>query len=433
VIFNNSNEVRADKKYWWVVIVLGLGYAANFLDRQIINILGQSIKEEMHISDAQLGLLTGTAFGIFYSLLGVPIARLADRTHRVNLIAAALAIWSGFTALCGFTHSFLQLFAARLGVGVGEAGGTPPSQSIISDYVPPSRRTLAFSLFNFGVPIGSFLGFLIGGYINDWFGWRTAFVVAGVPGLVIAMLVKFTIREPIRGAMEGAAPRATDMPPLKETLKQLLAMRSYAPMAIGSTFGIFTIYVSGAWLPPMFIRVHGFSAHEIGQWLALCAGVGGGLGALGSGVLGAALRRKWSKGDMWLVVIATALICPTLLLTALSNDLRVALTAMFFLYVCTYCWMGPMSARIQEVAPIRSRSLAVGLMIFQSSVTALAFGPPLVGWLSDILTPQYGTGGLRIALAIASATGIFGAFTYFLSILHIDRDLARKHELEATS
>jgi MFS family permease len=415
---------RAEPKYWYVVVLLGAAYAANFLDRQIINILGQSIKEEMHISDAQLGLLTGTAFGIFYSLLGIPIARLADRVHRVNLITAALVVWSGFTALCGLSQGYLQLFAMRLGVGFGEAGGTPPSQSIISDYVPRRRRTLAFSVFNLGVPFGSFLGFLIGGYVNDWFGWRTAFLFAGLPGLLIAMLVKFTIREPVRGAMEGAR-SAPDLPPLAQTLRQLLATSSYVPLAVGSTFGIFAVVVGGAWLPPMFIRVHGFSAHEIGQWLALCAGLGGGIGALGSGALGSLLRKRWPKGDMWLVVIATGMICPTLLVTVLSDNLVIALTAMFLFYVCMYCWMGPMSARIQQVVPIRSRSLAVGLMIFQSSVTAQAFGPPLVGWLSDVLMPQYGSGSLRIALAAASTTGLFGAFTYYLAVRRIDRDLER--------
>jgi MFS family permease len=411
--------------YWYVVVVLALGYAANFLDRQVINILGQSIKEDMGISDAQLGLLTGTAFGIFYSVLGLPIARLADRVNRVNLISAALLVWSGFTALCGLSQSYVQLFAARLGVGVGEAGGTPPSQSLISDCVPPAKRTLAFSLFNLGIPIGSFLGFLLGGYINDWFGWRVAFLLAGVPGLLVALLVKTTIREPIRGALDAAQAQAAEMPPLRATLKQLFGLRSYLALIVGSTFGIFIIYITGAWLPPMFIRVHGFSAHEIGQWMALCAGLGGAIGALVSGWFASALRKRWRNGDLWLVIAGSAATTPMFLITVLSNHVPIALTAMFFLFAFSYFWMGPTSARIQQVVPIRSRALAVGFMIFQSSITALAFGPPLVGWMSDVLAPEYGVHSLRIALAVASIAGLCDAFTYLIAVRNIDRDLAR--------
>ena len=417
---------------WYVVIVLALGYAANFLDRQVINILGQSIKVEMHISDAQLGMLTGTAFGIFYSLLGLPIARFADRVHRVNLVTAALVVWSGFTALCGFTHGYMQLFAARLGVGVGEAGGTPPSQSIISDYIPPARRTVAFSLFNLGVPIGSFLGFLLGGYVNDWFGWRIAFMVAALPGLLVAILVKFTIPEPVRGSTEAVGKDAAAMPPLRATLKQLFGMPSYLALIVGSTFGVFIIYVTGTWLPPLFIRVHGMSAHEIGGWLALCAGLGGGLGAIGGGAVAAALCKRYRHGDLWLILVATTMICPTLLVTALSDSLTLALWAMFLLYFFTYVWMGPTSARIQQIVPIRSRALAVGFMIFQSSVTALAFGPPLVGLLSDILAPTQGVNSLRTALAVASVAGLFGALMHFIAIRKIDRDLQRGNEPDLT-
>jgi hypothetical protein len=200
-------------------------------------------------------------------------------------------------------------------------------------------------------------------------------------------------------------------------------MPSYLALIVGSTFGVFTIYVTGTWLPPMFIRVHGFSAHEIGQWLALCAGLGGGLGAMGGGALAAALRKKWRNGDLWLMCLTTAMICPTLMLTALSDNLAIALSAMFLLYFCTYVWMGPTSARIQQVVPLRSRALAVGFMIFQSSVTALAFGPPLVGLLSDVLKPTQGVNSLRTALAVASLAGLFGAWMHFIAVRNIDRDL----------
>jgi MFS family permease len=240
--------------------------------------------------------------------------------------------------------------------------------------------------------------------------------------------VKFTIPEPVRGATEGAGKDAAVMPPLRATLKQLFGMPSYLALIVGSTFGVFIIYVTGAWLAPMFIRVYGMSAHEIGGWLALCAGLGGGLGALGGGAVASALRKRHRHGDLWLILVATAMICPSLLVTALSDSLTLALCAMFLLYFFTYVWMGPTSARIQQIVPIRSRALAVGFMIFQSSVTALAFGPPLVGLLSDVLAPTQGVNSLRTALAVASVAGLFGALMHFIAIRKIDRDLRRGNE-----
>ncbi|MGA9027805.1 MAG: MFS transporter [Steroidobacteraceae bacterium] len=400
-------------------------YALNFLDRQVINVLGESIKRDLGISDARLGLLMGTAFALFYSTLGLPIARLADRIHRVNIIAVALLLWSGFTAACGLAGNYLQLFMCRLGVGIGEAGGTPPSQSLISDYFPQRRRALAFALFNSGPSTGGFLGFLIGGYAGDWFGWRTAFLLAGAPGLLAALLLKLTVEEPVRGRVDGLERFAVHLAPLGETLRSLLRRPSYLWLITGSSFAIFSVYVAGAWLPSLFIRLHGFSAHQIGRWLALSAGLGGILGSLGGGVAATLLERRWARGELWLIIICCAMVSPLLLLTVRSRSTGVALAAMFLLYVFAWVWIGPTSSLIQRVVPIRARALAVGCMLFLSNATALAFGPPLVGLASDALRAGMGSQSLRVAMSWASLAGLCAAFCYLMASVYVAGDVRR--------
>lgn len=397
----------------YLLTILVLIYALNFLDRQIINILAESIKRDLEISDTQLGLLTGTAFGIFYSLLGLPIARLADRSHRVNIIAASLAIWSALTAVCGLTHTYAQLFIARLGVGIGEAGGTPASQALISDHFPVDRRATAMAIFNMGVPLGSFLGFLMGGYINDWLGWRAAFLIAGLPGLLLVVLIKLTLKEPVRGAADGLEARAAEPPPpLGATLKMLFSRRSFAPVILGGTCGIFIVYITNAWLPSYFIRLHGLTAGEAGRWLALCIGLGGALGAFGGGALVDFLKPRVARAEIVVLATSTALSFPAFLLTVLSRDTTAALIGMFILYCLAYVWMGPTSSMVQSIAPVRSRALATGVQLFAGNVISLAFGPPLIGLLSDNFSATMGPEGLRYALAIGSGVCLLGTAFY---------------------
>jgi len=397
----------------WVLFLLLLLYAFNFLDRQVINILGQSIKTDLKLSDLQLGLLTGTAFGIFYSVLGLPIARLADRYNRVKIITVALSVWSLFTAASGLARSYLQLFLIRLCVGVGEAGGTPPAQSLISDYFSDRRRSSAMAIFNLGVPIGSFLGFLMGGYMNDTLGWRWAFVLAGAPGLLLALLIRTTMKEPPRGLADGVRADANPAPlSLGEALRGLRQRRSYIRLVLGGTFGIFIVYVTNAWLPPLFIRLHGLSATRFGLWIALAIGIGGATGALGGGYLSDWLKRRHARAEIWVLMTATALTCPVMLVVVLARNTGVALAAMFVLYTLAYVWMGPTSAMIQRVAPLRSRALATGIQLFVANVTALAFGPPLVGYVSDLLAPQLGLESIRYALAGAAGFALLGTAVY---------------------
>ena len=424
-------ESRAYSAY--VLALLALLYTLNFLDRQVINILAESIKRDLGISDTELGLLTGTAFGIFYSVLGVPIARLADRWNRVNIISLSLLLWSGLTALCGVAQSYLQLFLLRLGVGIGEAGGSPPAQSLISDYFPYTRRATAMAVFTLGVPIGSFLGFLIGGIVDDLWGWRAAFFVAGAPGIVLVLLIKLTLKEPVRGQADGVPAEAReDLAPVGPTLRALFARRSYIRLVLGGTFGILMVYISGAWLPPFFIRVHGMTAGEIGAWLALSVGAGGAIGSIGGGILSDQLRKRYPRPEIWILAISTALTCPLLLLTVLAQDLSFALVGLFLLNMFAFVWIGPTSATIQRVVPIRSRSLAVGIQLSVANIISLTFGPPIVGYISDALRPEYGAESIRYALAIASVAAFGGTACYLSAGRHVLRDISIAEEARST-
>lgn len=408
-----------------VLLLLLALYALNYLDRQVINILGQSIKSELRLSDLQLGLLTGTAFGIFYSLLGLPIARLADRFSRVKIITASLTLWSTLTAACGFAQSYTQLFVLRLGVGVGEAGGTPPAQSLISDFFPVTRRGTAMAIFNTGVPLGSFLGFLMGGFLNDSMSWRAALLVAGLPGLILAPMLLRCIPEPVRGSADGI-PVSASAPgqSVREAVGSLLDMPSFIWLILGGTFGIFIIYVTNTWLPPLFIRLHGMTARQVGGWMALSIGLGA-LGALAGGALADKLKRRFARAEIWILMTSTALTAPAMYVAVTARNVNVALCSTVTLYILGYVWMGPTSAMVQRIAPVRTRALATGIQLFVANITALAFGPPLVGLASDVLAPLAGAQSLRWALAGASVFALFGTLAYWRAGRHICRDSAR--------
>lgn len=407
-----------------VLALLTATYAVNFLDRQVVNILAESIKRDLQISDTQLGLLTGTAFGLFYSTLGVPIARLADRYNRVRIITFALATWSILTAACGAAQSYAQLFMMRLGVGVGEAGGTPPSHSLIADYFPQETRTLAMAVFALGVPVGSFCGFLLGGILDVGWGWRTAFVVAGFPGIVLALLVAFTIREPPRG-MSDPGPRVPvgeAAAPLRVALAEIFAQGAFVRLVLGGTCGIFIVYVTNAWLPSFFIRLHALDAAQVGGWIAFCVGGGGLIGSVGGGWIATRLKRRYWRAEAWVIAASTLLTGPALLATVFADSTRAALTSMFVLYTLSYVWIGPTSALIQRITPIRSRTLAAGLQLSIATVIALLLGPPLIGYISDRLEPALGIASLRYALAPTAVVSLLGAAIYVSAGMHLLRD-----------
>ena len=288
----------------YALAVLVVVYTLNFVDRQILAILLPAIKADFSVDDWVLGFIAGPAFALFYATLGVPIAALADRFNRRNLIAIAIAIWSVMTALSGLAGSILQLTLARIGVGVGEAGCSPPAHSLISDYYPPEQRSTAMGIYTVGISIGIMIAYLAGGWVVENIGWREAFFIVGIPGLLLALIVRFTVQEPPRGMSENRSDSG-ESPGMFEVAKFLLRRKSFVHIAVGSGLAAFGGYASISFFPSFLVRSHGMSIGEIGIYLGLLYGIGGGLGFAGGGYVADKLGRDDKKWSLWGVAIAT--------------------------------------------------------------------------------------------------------------------------------
>ncbi|MGB5324655.1 MAG: MFS transporter, partial [Pseudomonadales bacterium] len=289
--------------------MLTIAYALNFIDRQILVILQESIKVDMGLSDVQLGLLSGFSFALVYITAGIPIAYWADRGNRRNIIALAVAVWSGMTALSGLAANYTQLLLARIGVGIGEAGGSPPAHAIISDYYPPHKRGGALAIYSMGLHFGILLGFLFGGLISEMFGWRMAFMAVGLPGVLFALVFYFVVQEPERGRWETAS-QAAYKPTLRETMQLLKSYRSFWYIAAGTGFTAFVGYGNGNFAPSFLIRSHGFSVGEVGVILAFFGGGAGMIGALLGGFLADKLGTRDKRWYVWLPACASLLAVP---------------------------------------------------------------------------------------------------------------------------
>jgi predicted MFS family arabinose efflux permease len=395
----------------WTLALLFVAGALNIFDRQVVNILAQAIKVDLSISDAQLGLLTGTSFGLFYSILGIPLGRLADRVDRVKLIAAAIAVWSAFTASSGVAANFIQLFVTRLGVGVGEAGSQPASTALVADLFPQNRRASAMSLLLVSTPVGSFLGLLLGGYVGTRWGWRAAFLVAGAPGVILAFVMVLTSRDP----RSNAATRIDRQgPSLRETLQMFIRIPRFRWLVAGTVCWSFLIYASGAWLPPFFIRVYGMNSAQIGRFAAIAVGLGGALGTIGGGFVCDLLRQRVREVELKMLMIALCLAVPLLFTTLLSGSRPIALVSMILFNVFAFSYLTPTVLLIQQTVTAESRGLAIAVGLSISAILNLGLALPLVGLLSDALTSTQGRGAIRYALAVgALAAGLAGMLSHW--------------------
>ena len=310
------------------------------LIRQILVIIQQPIKDEMGLSDTQLGLLTGFAFALVYIFAGIPIAYMADRGNRRNIIAIAVTVWSGMTAVSGFAQNYTQLLLARMGVGIGEAGGSPPAHAMISDYFPPAQRATAMGIYSTGVHIGVFVGFLIGGVITESMGWRMAFMVVGLPGILFAIVFRLTVKEPQRGRWE-TADEASFKPTLGETLRLLVRYRSFWYLAAGTGFTAFAGYGNGNFAPPFVMRVHGLSASEAGIAMAILGGSSGLIGTLLGGRLADRLAKRDPRWYAWLPAIAGCIALPLSVPYLLIDDTRIMLVLLFFVNMMINTYLGP--------------------------------------------------------------------------------------------
>lgn len=413
---------RAYTRY--AMALLLVVYIFNFIDRQIVSILLQAIKEDLGLSDTQLGFFSGTSFAIFYSTLGIPIARYSDRSVRRNLIAVALFSWSVMTALQGMARSFLFLAAARIGVGIGEAGCSPPAHSMISDLFPAERRGTALSIYALGIPIGSAIGLAAGGWIADNLSWRVAFVVVGLPGLLLAAVVRLTLREPPRGGAALAALASAPQEPLREVTRFLLERRSFVHMAFGGSLHAFIGYGAGAFNPAFFERVHGFTRTELGAILAAVALTTGVAGTFLGGFLGDRLARRDRRWYAWLPALATLLSTPFFFPFYLEASAWGAVAWSLIPSLLAGMYLGPTFAVTQSMVPPRWRAQASSILLLVLNLIGLGLGPQFVGWLSDLLEPKYGVESLRFALLWTVTLGaVWSAFHYFMSARNLREDL----------
>lgn len=414
----------------WALGVLVVVYAINFIDRNILAVLLQPIKEELGASDTAMGVLTGFAFAVFYTFAGIPIARIADRGSRRTVMAVGVAFWSLATAASGLARSYAQLAAARIAVGIGEASATPAAHSLISDYFPPRQRTRALAIYNMGASAGVLFGLFLGGWLQSTFGWRVAFAVVGLPGLAVALVVRFTLPEPVRGGSEGlldagGADRA------RETLRYLAALPSFRHLcAAAALYGV-GAYGLLNWAPTFAIRVHALSYAEVGLWLGLAIGLGGGAGALAGGVL---CDRLAARDARWLVgvpAIAGIAGVPFLLGFLLAPDPRLAVTAFVFVNLLNVVFAAPTYAIVQGLARLRMRAMASAIVLFVLNLVGLGLGPTLIGVLNDVLAPRFGDHAVRWSLLLVIAASLWGALHSVLAARTLRDDLATTAALDA--
>lgn len=408
----------------FVLVMLTLVYAFNFIDRQILVILQEPIKTEMGLSDAQLGLLSGFTFAVIYVTAGIPIAYWADRGNRRNIVALALAVWSGMTAVSGLVQNYGQLLLARVGVGLGEAGGSPPAHSMISDYYPPERRGTALSFYSTGIYAGILLGFLFGGVIAETWGWRMAFFIVGIPGVVLAVILRFTVKEPARGRWEGTA-AAQHKPSLGETLGLLRRRPTFWYIAFGCALTSYVSYGNGNFFPSFLIRNHGLSLSEIGVILALVSGVAGAIGTFMGGYLGDRFGARDPRWYLWVPLIGGCIAYLPYLYVLWTDNTTAALTILVAVNLLTTLYLGPCIATCHTLVPPAMRALTSAVLFFVLNMIGLGLGPFMVGIVSDLLAPHYGDQSLRYSMFINAQVGFVALLLFYLAARHLPQDLQK--------
>ena len=417
-------ESRRHRSYALTILVIV--YIFNFIDRQILNILQEPIKADLGLSDTQLGMLTGLSFALVYCIAGIPVARLADLTNRKVVMTVSLALWSGFTALCGLTGNFFQLLIARLGVGLGEAGGSPPAHAMLSDYYEKEKRGRALAIYSSGLYLGTLTGYWLGGWVSDAMTWREAFFVVGIPGVLFAFVLWFTVREPVRGLSGGAS--LTETTSFLGSFRHLWALKSFRYYSIATGAGTFVTYGIGNWMPPFLTRTFGawsvpelqvffgfctnselatacveMSRTEIGLFYGIIAGLGGALGTVAGGYLadhfGANDRRWFLWVPMWGKLLAgpffvSALLAPTAELSLMLYFPAIAMAAMY---------LGPSLAITHHLVPASMRAMSSAVLFFILNILGLGLGPTAVGMLSDwfFLNTDVGQDSAKWGMVIA--------------------------------
>lgn len=422
----------------FVLILLTIVYGFNFIDRQIVGILAPFIQEDLSLTNTELGLLIGLAFAVFYTTVAIPIAWLADRYNRVNILSIALATWSGFTALTGLATNFVQIGLARMGVGIGEAGGSPPSHSIISDMYPKEERASALGVYAMGIPIGVMAAYFVTaaliGTSSDDVNWREIFVFLGVSGILLAIIVKLVIREPVRGAMEFNNQREITKPPFVESLKTLLRIPAWWAMCFGIAFGSFVSYSKSAFHTKYLVTLD--PSFDF-QTLVIILGVINGITYAGGAFFGARLADKWGKRDIraygWLPAISITLCLPIGIAAWWSPtvEMNLIFTSFFLLFMGIY--LGPSFAIAQTLAPIHMRAMSTALFFFILNMIGLGLGPSISGWMIDLFNANYGNvESIRYAMTATSLMFIPSIISFLIVARKLPKDWAdaEKNNLE---
>lgn len=404
--------------------LLILLYVINYIDRQILSVLLEPIKQDLGVSDTAMGLLTGLAFALFYTTAGIPIARWADRGSRRNVIVVGVVIWSLMTAACGVARNFAQLALARVGVGVGEATLSPAAHSLISDAFPPERRATALATYNIGGNVGIMLGFMAGGWIGDVFGWRQAFLVVGLPGLLAAVLVRLTLREPPRGHLEGLRDESEEAS-LGEVVRHMVGQRTFRHLCLSSAFYAFAAYGFTIWGATFLIRVHGMSLTETGVAMGLVQGIGGGVGTFAGGWLADRFGRNDPRFLTWVPALGGFLSLPLLAVFLFWPDRNGAIAGYAGAMVFSVFFVGPCYAVAQGLARLRMRAQAAALLMFSINLIGLGIAPLVVGMLNDALASTFGTAAIRYSLMVTGATSLWAVVHSLLAARSICEDLAK--------
>lgn len=404
-----------------VLAMLVLVYTFNFIDRQILGILAVPIKADLNVTDTQLGLMGGFAFALFYTALGIPVAMLADRSNRVRILAVALVLWSAMTAVCGFAQNFWQLFLARVGVGVGEAGGVAPAYSLVADYFPPHQRARALGAYSFGIPIGSAIGIVFGGFIAHWIDWRTAFIVVGLAGALVAPVFTLVVREPPRGRYDGAR-GAGSTASFGEVVRALLAKRAFWGISFGAAFSSMMGYGAFFWLPSFFVRSHGMSLIDASLFFGTLLLIGGISGIWLGGWL--ADRYGSTRRRVYALIPAIAFIAtvPCYVGAVTTDSLALAFVLFLVPTALGLVWLGPVLSAIQHIVQPGMRATASAIFLFVNNLIGIGLGSVALGALSDALSARYGVDSLRYAILAGTVLYVVAAALFLLSAKRLERD-----------
>ena len=408
--------------------LLTVTYFFSYMDRQILAILLEDIKADLLLNDTQLGLLSGFAFALFYATLGIPVAALADRMNRVNIISIALALWSAMTAVCGLAQNFTQLLLARIGVGIGEAGSSPPSHSIIADMFPANKRALALSIYSLGVTLGAAAGQMFGGNLTYFFDWRVAFIAIGLPGVVLAIIVKVFATEPMRKAEPGAV-EATEMPSIRDGFRTIFANRAAVWLVAGVTLTSMIGYALTGWTPAYLIRSFELNTLQIGNIVAPLLALAGIASGLGSGWLANRLSDRFGlHAQPLMIAVLKTIALPFLIWFYLAEDAFWAVGVYFLALLFQSCYLGPTFALIQTLAPLKMRAVWAAITLLVINLIGLGAGPTMVGVISDLFVERYGDESLRYSLLVIASLTPLAIFAYWRASVALKAMAARTAE-----